>query len=152
MIYLERLWEKIITDVMSIVRLLTNSRAFYKKIYRFSFSMDKLTTKLTLNLLKTEFMIIGSKPKLNDIDETISITIVGEEIYKYPYVKLLGFIIDQNLDWQDHVQAVIKKTSSGLAVLRYTKRYLPFQTLKSLYYTLIECHFGYGNVIKGELR
>ena len=74
--------------------------------------------KLTLNLLKTEFMIIGSKPKLKDIDETISITIVREEIYRSPYVKSLGFVIDQNLDWQDHVQAVIKKTSSGLAVLR----------------------------------
>ena len=57
--------------------------------------------KLTLNLLKTEFMIIGSKPKLKDIDETISITIIGEEIYRSPYVKSLGFIIDQNLDWQD---------------------------------------------------
>ena len=106
--------------------------------------------KLTLNLLKTDFMIIGSKPKLKDIDETISITIVGEEIYRSPYVKSLGFVIDQNLDWQDHVQAVIKKTSSGLAILRYTKRYLPFQTLKSLYYTLIECHFRYGNVIWGN--
>ena len=68
--------------------------------------------KLTLNLLKTEFMIIDSKPKLKDIDEIISITIVGEEIYRSPYVKSLGFIIDQNLDWQDHVQDVIKKTSS----------------------------------------
>ena len=55
--------------------------------------------KLTLNLLKTKFMIIGSKPKLKDIDETISIAIVGEEIYRSPYVKSLGFIIDQNLDW-----------------------------------------------------
>ena len=107
--------------------------------------------KLTLNLLKTEFMIISSKPKLKDIDETISITIVGEEIYRSPYVKSLGFVIDQNLDWQDHVQAVIKTTSSRLAILRYTKRYLPFQTLKSLSYTLIECHFRYGNVIFNEI-
>ena len=82
--------------------------------------------KLTLNLLKTEFMIIGSKHKLKDIDETTSITIVGEEIYRSPYVKSLGFIIDQNLDWQDHVQAVIKKTSSGLAIFKVYEKIFIF--------------------------
>ena len=76
-----------------------------------------------------------------------SISIAEEEIYRSPNVKSLGFILDQNIDWEDHIQAVIKKASSSVSILRHTRRYLPHQTLLTLYRTLIECHFRYGNII-----
>ena len=47
------------------------------------------SNKLTLNLLKTEFIIIGSKPKLSGTDETTSISNAGEEIYRSPYFIIL---------------------------------------------------------------
>ena len=58
--------------------------------------------KLTLNTLKTEFILMSSIPKLREIEETCCIHIQGESIYWFPYTKSLGFYIDQYLDWEDH--------------------------------------------------
>ena len=69
--------------------------------------------KLTINLSKTEFIIIGSKPKLSGIVETTSISTADKEIYRSPYVNSPGFIIDHSIDWECHIQAVIKKFFLG---------------------------------------
>ena len=73
--------------------------------------------KLTLNALKMEFILIASKPRFKEIEETCCIEVQGETIYRAPYLKSLGFYIDQNLDWDVHVDHVIKKASAGLAIL-----------------------------------
>ena len=70
--------------------------------------------KLTLNALKTEFILIASKPRLKEIEETYCIEVQGETIYRAPYVKSLGFYIDQNLDWDVHVDHVIKRPVQDL--------------------------------------
>ena len=105
--------------------------------------------KLTLNALKTEFILIASKPRLKEIEETCCIEVQGETIYRAPYVKSLGFYIDQNLDWDVHVDHVIKKASAGLAILRRTADYFPMEVLKTIYRSLVESHFRYGNIIWG---
>ena len=53
--------------------------------------------KLTLNTLKTEFILISSIPKHSKIGETCCIHIQDENIYRSPYTKSLGFYIDQHL-------------------------------------------------------
>ena len=47
--------------------------------------------KLTLNALKMEFILIASKPRLKEIEETCCIEVHGEIIYRAPYLKSLGF-------------------------------------------------------------
>ena len=105
--------------------------------------------KLTLNALKTEFILIASKPRLKEIERTSCIDVQGETIYRAPYVKSLGFYIDQNLDWDVHVDHVIKKASAGLAVLRSIADYFSMEVLKTIYRSLVGSHFRYGNIIWG---
>ena len=51
-------------------------------------------------------------------------TIQGQSIiYRSTYLKTLGFVVDETLGWEDHINRVIRKTSSGLAVLRIEKIY-----------------------------
>ena len=50
--------------------------------------------ELTLNALKTEFILIASKPRLKEIEETCCIDVQGETIYRAPYTKSLGFYVD----------------------------------------------------------
>ena len=69
-----------------------------------------------------------------------------------PFVKSLGFFIDENLDWGDYISHVLKKVSSGLSILKMSKNYLPQGTLKILYNSLIETHFRHGNIIWGNCR
>ena len=99
--------------------------------------------------MKTEFILIASKPRLKETEETCCIKVRGETIYRAPYVKSLGFYIDQNLDWDVHVDHVIKKASAGLAILRRTADYFPMEVLKTTYRSLVESHFRYGNIIWG---
>ena len=54
--------------------------------------------KLTLNTLKTEFILISSIPKLRETVETFCNQIQDESIYQSPYTKSLGFYIDQHLN------------------------------------------------------
>ena len=106
--------------------------------------------KLSLNVLKTDFIIVGLRSKMRDLEETLFITIQNESIYRALFVKSLGFFIDENRDWGDHVSHVLKKVSSGLSILKMSKNYLPQGTLKILYNSLIETHFRHGNIIWGN--
>ena len=66
------------------------------------------SNKLTLNKLKTEFLVIASRAKVKEVKETFCIHIQGEPIYRLAYPKSLGFYINQQLDWEDHVTHVVK--------------------------------------------
>ena len=48
--------------------------------------------KLSLNVLKTDFIIVGPQSKMRDLEETLCITIQNESIYRAPFVKSLGFL------------------------------------------------------------
>ena len=73
--------------------------------------------KLTLSALKTEFILIASKPRLKEMEETCCIEVQRETIYQAPYLKSLRFYIDQNLDWNVHVDHVIKRLGQDLQSL-----------------------------------
>ena len=66
------------------------------------------SNKLTLNTLKTEFLVIASRAKVKEIKETLCVHDQGEPIYRSPYAKSLRFYVDQQLDWEDHVTHVVK--------------------------------------------
>ena len=105
--------------------------------------------KLTLNTLKTEFILISSITKLKKTEETCCTHIQDESIYRSPYTKSLGFYIDQHLNWEDHINHVIKKASAGIAILKATSRYLPLDALQTIYRSLVESHIRYENVVWG---
>ena len=54
--------------------------------------------KLMLNVLKTEFLIIGSKTRLSRLEDDLYISVEGESIYRSPYNKSLGFVMDESTD------------------------------------------------------
>ena len=57
--------------------------------------------KLTLNLTKTEFMlVIGSRQKLSKLSEPPSFMINDHPVMQVSMAKSLGVHIDQNLSWE----------------------------------------------------
>ena len=52
---------------------------------------------LTLNRSKTEFMLIGSRQRLNTFNRLPSFTIDGNSIKQVEFTKSLGVFIDENL-------------------------------------------------------
>ncbi len=64
-----------------------------------------------------------------------------------PAIKFLGIYIDPQLDFKFHIDYLSSKISKAMYFLRNSKKILPPQALKSLYYSLVHCHLVYSNVI-----
>ena len=109
-----------------------------------------ISNKLSLNVAKTQSMLVSTKAKKNALDrsnQNIQVKIHGTELEVASKIKYLGVQLDNNLDWKDQVQvqvqAVSSKVSRGLGLLKHAKNFLPFSALTSLYTSIIEPHFRY---------
>ena len=52
--------------------------------------------------------------------------------------KILGVIIDENLTWKNHIDAISKTISRNIGILTKLKHYVPEYILYSLYCTLTQ--------------
>ncbi len=83
---------------------------------------------LSLNITKTdhEFMVIGSRQRMNvNDDENVNITIHGQPVKKVNETEILGMTIDQHRTCSRHVEERSKKISHAIGAL---KRIRPFIT------------------------
>ena len=65
-------------------------------------------------------------------------------------VTFLGFIINQNLTWNDHIEKVACKITKVIAIIHRIKLYVPKMILIQLYKTFILPHIIYGILIWGH--
>ena len=102
------------------------------------------SNKLTLNTLKTEFLVIASRAKVKEVKETLCVHVQVEPIYRSPYAKSLGFYIDQQLELGRSCDSRRKKCNSGLSALPSSSGSLPKEPPLAIYCSLIESHLRYG--------
>ena len=70
------------------------------------------TNKLSLNIAKTEFMIVGSRQRMHaHSNENINIDLNDDAIKQVDQAKSLGLIIDKNLSSSKHIDIKCKKIS-----------------------------------------
>ena len=87
-----------------------------------------ITSRLSLNIAKTEFMVIGSNQRLHaPSNNQIDIEIDGNSIEKVEEAKSLGLFIDEHLSWTKHIEEISKKISSaiGIHLRKYCSSNLP---------------------------
>ena len=87
--------------------------------------------KLSLNIKKTYYMCFQQK---NKVKPDISLKIDGEIIAEVTTSKFLGVIIDDKLNWKDHVSFVCRKVARGLGAIIKARKVLRNESLKNLYY------------------
>ena len=93
--------------------------------------------KLSLNVAKTEFMVISSRQKLQSLnDYTMNIHIDGVPINQSNQSKSLGLIIDENLSWKAHIHEISKKKYPLVSLLLCGSGHL-FQYTLQLKYTKV---------------
>ena len=77
--------------------------------------------KLSLNVIKTQAMTVGSKQKLNHINQSYSAIarcyLETEDIDLVSQTRYLGLIIDDNLKWDCHIKIIKIKISRALGFL-----------------------------------
>ena len=102
--------------------------------------------KLSLNVLKTNFVLFAPKHKslINDVS---SIRIGDEIIPRVNHAKFLGIYIDELLEWGYHIDHIIKKIANGIYAINAAKRYLSVENLKSLYFSFVQSYLSYGAII-----
>ena len=76
-----------------------------------------LANKLSLNVVKTKFLLIGSHHKLN-LDFQPSVKIGYDCIKQVRHSRVRGVEIDEHLFWNKHIENVVKKVTSGIGAIR----------------------------------
>ena len=83
------------------------------------------SNKLSLNITKTQIILIGGRTKLKDIDnsetQNLQIVIDQELVSKIKHTKYLRIEVDHILNWYEHISALIEKICRGMGLLRYGK-------------------------------
>ena len=65
--------------------------------------------KLSLNIVKTEHMIIGTSQKSMQLGAIPTIKVNNTLLKRVPYTKLLGLIIDGTPSWVNHIEYISVK-------------------------------------------
>ena len=89
--------------------------------------------KLTLNLTKTEFLVITSRQRRVYSSDNPSLTIHNFPIEQVSSTKSLGVHIDENLSWNTHIEGVCKKISSALGLIKRIRNFVPIHTLLNIF-------------------
>ena len=99
------------------------------------------SNKMSLNIDKTHFMIF--KPKRKKIDDSFDIVVNGSKIDKVKSTKFLGVIIDSELSWKPHVDAICSKIAKNIGIMTKARSVFNKDTLLSLYYSFIYPYISY---------
>jgi hypothetical protein len=124
--------------------------------------------KLSVNAKKTNYMVLGthqSTTKFIDVNQDIdlpevsranksktkiNIKLDGVSLNRVSSTKFLGVIIDENLTWKNHIDAISKTLSRNVGMMTKLKHFVPERILYSLYCTLIMPYINYGILIWGN--
>ena len=107
--------------------------------------------KLSLNIDKTEYMVVGHKRQTNSIAEPIDIKINEEPIKRVQKVKYLGTMVDENLTWNEQYKKLKNKIKIALSSLQKLRNILPQSKLDQVYRALLESHLRYSDELWGSL-
>ena len=97
--------------------------------------------KVTLNLTKTEFLVITSRQRRVYSSDNPSLTIHNFPIEQVSSTKSLGVHIDENLSWNTHIEGVCKKISSALGLIKRIRNFVPLHTLLNIFNGLVKPQF-----------
>ena len=105
--------------------------------------------KLSLSILKTDYMVIGTEQILSQTGSIPKIKIGSSYLKRVVKTKSLGLIIDDNLRWEQHIDYVCSKTKRSIGIISRTKGVIPTGSSIQLYRSLAEPYFRCGNTVWG---
>ena len=97
--------------------------------------------KLTLNTEKTYYMVFhrGRRKSLKNIKLQMDDKIIKES----PHIKYLGVILDNKLNWIEHIGYVKNKVAKGIGIICKARKFLTKKVLLTLYNTFIFTYLIY---------
>lgn len=96
--------------------------------------------KLKINIDKTKYMIFKQKNKQIDYIHINMNNLTLEEVQD---IKYLGLIIDNNLNWSQHIKLLSNKILSMIPIIYKCRNYLTNKTKLKIYNAFFLSHFRY---------
>jgi hypothetical protein len=101
---------------------------------------------LSLNISKTHHVLF-SKTKKSD---TYVLKLDNTIINRVKCVNFLGLLMDENLNWHEHIDSCRSKISGGLYILNTIKHILSTHNMRILYHSLIYPYLTYDTLLWGS--
>ena len=106
------------------------------------------SNKLTLNIGKSSYLLYHNK---KEKPTTVRIELNGIEIPKVHHAKLLGTWLDDQLNWDIHVNKLLSKLKCGIGMLRRSNNFLSVKAKRMLYFGQIHSNLMYCLCIWGTM-
>ena len=103
--------------------------------------------RLMPNLEKSEFVVFGRSLRAVKRVSFKTISIGTFSIKRVDIFRYLGIHIDSNLSFKAHINKLEATVSRNLGVLHREKFLFPYQIMRKLYFSLVECYFQYCPIV-----
>lgn len=104
--------------------------------------------KLTLNINKSNLVLF--RETRTKVINNINIKIGKEIVKQKDYTKYVGLLIDNKLNWEQHIKYLNLKVTKGIGIITKLRRYVSKPTLRMLYYVFVQLHTDYGLSLWGS--
>ena len=109
------------------------------------------SNKLSLNAKKTKYSFFHKPSKKDDIPLMLpKLTISNHVIERQEFIKFLGVLLDENLNWKEHIKYTENKIAKNLGLLYKARPFLERNILLVLYYSYIQTYINYANIAWGS--
>ena len=90
--------------------------------------------KLSLNVAKTEYMLIGSRQRLAKVPLEPNIYVLGvSRIKRVRDTNILGVYIDESFTWSKHIEEIAKTITAGISALERLRDFASRDVLVCVY-------------------
>ena len=100
--------------------------------------------KLSINVKKTKFIIHHHTQRHRNTLPKLNLNIDNIPIEQVQTFNFLGVIIEEHLNWNEHIKRISLKISRTTGVLKRLHNILPIDTLLIMYNALVVPHLQYG--------
>ena len=78
------------------------------------------------------------------------LTISNHVIEKQEFIRFLGVILNENINWKEHIKHTENKIAKNLGLLYKARPFLEIIALLALYYSYMQTYISYANIAWGS--
>ena len=104
--------------------------------------------KLSLNKDKTRFTLFHKLQDRYNLPLQVPVLKINNYVIKrLSSIKFLRVMVDEHLNWKDHINLIENNLSKNLGLLHKAKQFLNEKAINILYCSFIHSYLTYGNVV-----
>ena len=92
---------------------------------------------------KTKALLFSKRSQASCTDDRTLLKLDGVMIEYVRSYKCLGFMLNEHLDYSDHMKDLCRKLCNGISIIRRVREYLPHESLANLANSHVLSHLDY---------